>query len=139
MTTIPRYNMSVSFYNGFYFLRHTPSYARPEAVTKHVTYVPCLKRLKGITWTVASRKNVNVFSIYRYLEVFLSEYYRKRLRKAKEPEFWPDTVRNWIVRNDPFNGQNDSNSYFEIFSCYWNILSGLSSINCIFFTWVLAL
>lgn len=58
--------------------KHTKD-ARPEAVTKHVTYVPCLKRLKGITWTVASRKNVNVFGIYRYLEVFLCEYYRKRL------------------------------------------------------------
>lgn len=57
--------------------KHTKD-ARPEAVTKHVTYVPCLKRLKGITWTVASRKNVNVFGIYRYLEVFLCEYYRKR-------------------------------------------------------------
>lgn len=72
------------------------------------------EKVKGDNMNRSLKKNVNVFGIYRYLEVFLCEYYRKRLRKAKEPEFWPDTVRNWIIRNDPFSGQNDSNSYYTL-------------------------
>lgn len=62
------------------------------------------EKVKGDNMNCSFKKNVNVFGIYWYFEVFLCEYYWKRLWKVKEFEFWLDIVRNLIVRNDFFNG-----------------------------------
>lgn len=44
----------------------------------------------------------------------ISKCFCVNIIEKDEPEFWLDTVRNWIVRNDPFSGQNDSNSYYTL-------------------------